>query len=112
MALVAFMISGTAELAIHALRSTKKADDYLALTNIANMALDRIRALPFDDPALEAGSPPISSASAQTEKTYKTEWTVERVSAGLKKIYFRAFDENGTAGEFRAVFLLSKDMGF
>jgi prepilin-type N-terminal cleavage/methylation domain-containing protein len=110
LALVSFLVAGTAELIGLALLTKRKAEAHIEATRIFQDKLERLRILPFDHPDLEPGGHGESIASENGEGMFTCEWIIEELPGELKRIAITVSGPAGTTAE--AVLLISARLGF
>jgi prepilin-type N-terminal cleavage/methylation domain-containing protein len=110
LALVSFLIAGTAELVSLALLTKRKAEVHIEATRFFQDKLERLRALPFDHPDLEPGRYLESREPESGGEIFTGEWTIEERPGGLKRIEITVSGPLRTSAE--AVLLVSRRLGF
>ncbi len=111
MALIFFLLTGTAELVIHSIRTKRKADENMKLASLLVSKLESLKTLPFESADLQAG---FHSAEIgdEPEERRREEWEVEDLSLNMKKIDLRVSSGQAPQRPARSVLLLSKSLGF
>jgi len=111
MALIFFLLTGTAELVIHSIRTKRKADENMKLASRLVSKLESLKTLPFESADLQAG---FHSAEIgdEPEERRREEWEVEDLTFNTKKIDLRVSSGQAPQRPARSVLLLSKSLGF
>ena len=111
MALIFFLLTGTAELVIHSIRTKRKADENMKLASLLVSKLESLKTLPFESADLQAG---FHSAEIgdEPEERRREEWEVEDLTFNTKKIDLRVSSGQAPQRPARSVLLLSKSLGF
>ncbi len=108
--IVAVLVSGAAELISLSLMLKRKADAHAAAARLITEKLEGLRALPYDDESLRAGSNREIVPAAAGEGAYVREWQIDDLSADTKRIGVHVGKDGRTIG--RAVLLVSRTLGF
>lgn len=111
MALISFLLAGTAELVIRSISLKKKAEVNLQLTALVLSKLECLKSLPYDSSALQAASYSETLRGA-FPGVYLGEWTIEDISANMKRIGLMVYPENDPEKTLRIGLFLSKELGF
>jgi|WetSurMetagenome_2_1015567.scaffolds.fasta_scaffold79672_2 prepilin-type N-terminal cleavage/methylation domain-containing protein len=110
LALVSFLVAGTAELIGLALLTKRKAEAHIEATRIFQNRLERLRALPFDHPDLEPGEHREPIEPENGAGNFTCEWMIEELPRELKRIAITVSGPAGTSAE--AALLISAKLGF
>ena len=110
LALVSFLIAGTAELVSLALLTKRKAEIHIEATRLFQEKLEGLRSLPFDHPELEPGRYLESRESESGGGIFTGEWTIKDLPGRLKRIEITVSGPLRTSAE--AVLLVSGRLGF
>ncbi len=111
MALISFLLAGTAELVIHSISLYKKADDNLRMAGLVLSKLESLKSLPYESVDLQAASYHEVLAGPFPE-VYLGEWTIEDVSPNAKRIELIIYPENHPEKTVRISSFISKELGF
>ena len=110
LAIMAVLIAGAAELITLSLMLKRKADAHAAAARLVAEKLEGLRALPFADERLRAGSGTEVVAGMPGEGTFVREWVIDDVPGDAKRIGVHIMKDGRTIG--RAVLLISRGLGF
>jgi prepilin-type N-terminal cleavage/methylation domain-containing protein len=108
--IVSILVAGAAELISLSLLIKRKADAHAAAARLIAEKLEGLRALPFDDEGLRAGTTRETLTTAAGEGTYVREWVIDDLSAETKRIGVHVGKDGRTIA--RAVLLVSRALGF
>jgi prepilin-type N-terminal cleavage/methylation domain-containing protein len=111
MALVSFVLFGTAELLVRAQQLSREADARIRMTDILVATLEGLKSRPFDGSDLNAGDVRTSLESAG-QKPLILERRIEAVSADLKRIELILYADEARQRGIRAVLYISRFLGF
>ena len=112
LALSAFLITGTAQLLLQGLRLRQRSEAVLETARLASDLLERLRALPFDDPALEAGDHADGVTDPGTRLTFGRRWSVEDISPAVKEATVTVSCESKRARDVRLRIRIENRLGF
>ncbi len=112
MAFLSFLLAGTAELALHSVRSKAVTDGYFRRTGILTAKLEGLKALTFDGDGLRAGEYREDIDSSPPEPAALAEWRIDDRGSGAKWIDFRITLPGRPGRNLRAVLVVSKFLGF
>lgn len=110
--LVLLLAAGAAELATAALRAKRRGDVLAALTRAVGDRLEELKALPFGDAALAAGSYAESVRVEPGPYLVAERWEIADDGDGLKRVTLRVGPAGRTGPETSAVLFISRDLGF
>ena len=111
MALISFLLAGTAELVIRSISLKKKAEVNLQLTALVLSKLESLKSQPYYSDALQAASYS-ETLGGPFPGVYLEEWTIEDVSLNMKRIGLMIYPENHPEKTLRISLFLSKELGF
>jgi prepilin-type N-terminal cleavage/methylation domain-containing protein len=111
MAIVSFVLFGTAELLVRAQQLSREADARIGMTDLLVATLEGLKSRSFDGPDLDAGDVRASLEPAG-QKTVILERRIEAVSADLKRIELVLYAEDARQRGLRAVLYVSRFLGF
>jgi prepilin-type N-terminal cleavage/methylation domain-containing protein len=111
MALISFLLAGTAELVIRSLALERKADVNLKMAGLVQAKLEGLKSLPYESGELQADSYN-EMVEESSEETFLREWTIEDTSSNMKRIGLAVCPESHPEKMFRISLFLSKDLGF
>jgi prepilin-type N-terminal cleavage/methylation domain-containing protein len=111
MALISFLLAGTAELVIRSISLKKKAEVNLQLAGLVSSKLECLKSMPYESSELQAASYNEILRSPFPE-VYLREWTIEDISTNLKRIGLTVYPENHPEKTLRISLFLSKELGF
>jgi len=112
MALIFFLLTGTAELVIHSIRTKRRANENMKLTALLVSKLESLKTLPFESADLQAGSHSAEIGDELQNASGQEEWQIEDLSLNMKKIDLQVSIGQARRRPIRAVLLLSKFLGF
>jgi hypothetical protein len=112
MAFVSFLLAGTAELALHSVRSKAVTDGYLRRTGILTAKLESLKALPFDGVGLRAGEYREEISASPPELAALAEWRIEDRRSSAKWIDLRITLPGRIERNLRAILIVSEFLGF
>lgn len=112
MALVLLLVVGTAEMLTLSLKAKRRGDVLAAITHAVSDRFDGLRARPYEDAALAAGThaetvrvDPGGCLIAQT-------WEITDGGNGLKRVRLTAREAGRPGPETAAVLFIARDLGF
>ena len=112
MALVLLLVAGTAEMLTLSLKAKRRGDVLAAITHAVSDRFDGLRARPYEDAALAAGTyaetvrvDPGGCLIAQT-------WEIADGADGLKRVRLTAREAGRSGPETAAVLFIARDLGF
>lgn len=112
MALVLVLVAGTAEMLTLSLKAKRRGDVLAAITHAVRGRLDGLRARPYEDAALAAGTyaetvrvDPGGCLIAQT-------WEIANSADGLKRVRLTAREAGRPGPGTTAVLFIARDLGF
>jgi len=108
--LISFLLAGTAELLLTSIEVDRKAGRKVNLTGLLSSELDEFKAKPFDSPDLAPGGGEIVLRPETDGPGVIVAWTVEAVSANLKKVSFTLTREGRTDKPLEAVLLITPEL--
>lgn len=111
MALISFLLAGTAELVIRSISLRKKAEVNLELAALASSKLEFLKSLPYESSELQATSYN-EILEGRFPEVYLREWIIEDISSNLKRIGLTVYPENHPEKTLRISLYLSKELGF
>lgn len=112
MALVLVLVGGAAGMMTMALQAKRRGDVIAALGHAVEDRLESLKARPFDDPALGAGSYGETRAVEPGGVRVSETWEITDEGAGLKRIRLRAREAGRDGPPTTAVLFVSRDVGF
>jgi hypothetical protein len=111
-ALVLGLVVGAAEMLTLSLRAKRRGDVLAALTQAVSDRLEGLKARPFDDPALAAGTYAetvrVEPAIFPVDET----WEIADAADGLKRVRLTAREADRPGPGTIAVLYISRDLGF
>lgn len=110
LAIISFLLAGTAELLIRSSALTRRADINLNMTSLICSKLESLKSLPYESTELQANSYG-EIIEGPSQQTFRREWTIEDISADMKKIGVTVYPENHPEKTFWIGLLLSRDLG-
>jgi prepilin-type N-terminal cleavage/methylation domain-containing protein len=111
-ALVFILITGAAQLTIHSLLATSRADYNLRTAELAFSKLEYLKSLPYESEELKEGFQAESVKEGGLLETFWREWRIQDISSSIKRIEIEVFSENYPQKKLRMVLFLSRDLGF
>ena len=111
MALISFLLAGTAELVIRSISLHKKADINLRMAGLVSSKLESLKSLPYESPELQASSYE-EAVEGRFPEVYLQEWTIEDIAPNMKRIELAIYPENHPEKTLRINAFLSKELGF
>jgi prepilin-type N-terminal cleavage/methylation domain-containing protein len=111
MALISFLLAGTAELVMRSISLNKKAEVNLQLASLVSSKLEFLKSLPFESSELQAASYN-EILGGRFPEVYLREWTIEDISSNMKRIGLTVYPENHPEKTLRISLFLSKELGF
>jgi prepilin-type N-terminal cleavage/methylation domain-containing protein len=111
MALISFLLAGTAELVIRSISLNKKAEVNLQLASLVSSKLEFLKSLPYESSELQAASYN-EILGGRFPEVYLREWTIEDISSNMKRIGLAVYPENHPEKTLRISLFLSKELGF
>ena len=110
LAIISFLLAGTAELLIRSSALKRRADINLKMTTLVSSKLESLKSLPYESTELQANSYS-EIIEGPSQQTFRREWTIEDISADMKKIGVTVYPENHPEKTFWIGLLLSRDLG-
>jgi len=110
--LVTFLITGTAQLAMHSLLIQKRADCNLKAALLASSKLEYLKSLPYESDELKAAISIEFITEEGSLKIYQREWKIENISPNMKKIEIECFAQDSPQKKMRLILFLSRELGF
>jgi len=110
--LVFFLLCGTAQLILASLSAKRNAEFHLAATSLASSKLEYFKSLPFEDPVLGEGKQSEATRSAITGEILLSEWTIENISEGMKKVVITISREHSPSKNVVFVLLVCRELNF
>ena len=107
-----FLITGTGQLLLQSLRLRQKSEAVLQTARIAADLVESLRALPFDDPSLDAGEHEDAVADPGTKLMFRRHWTVEDDGPAIKDTTVTIACESKRVRDVRLRVRLEKELGF
>jgi len=111
MALISFLLSGTAELVIRSISLKKKAEINLQLAALVSSKLECLKSLPYESAELQAASYN-EILEGRFPEVYLREWMIEDISSNMKRIELTVYPENHPEKTLRISLFLSRELGF
>lgn len=111
MAIISFLIAGTAELLIRASTLKRHGDSNLYMTGMASSKLESLKSSAYESAELQADSSGEIIEDSRRE-TYRREWTVEDISPDMKRITVKVYSESHPERAVRIGLLISRALGF
>jgi prepilin-type N-terminal cleavage/methylation domain-containing protein len=111
MALISFMLSGTAELVIRSISLKKKAEVNLQMAALVSSKLECLKSLPYESGELQAASYN-EILEGRFPEVYLREWMIEDISSNMKRIELTVYPENHPEKTLRISLFLSRELGF
>jgi prepilin-type N-terminal cleavage/methylation domain-containing protein len=112
LALSALLITGTGQLLFLGLQLRQKSEAVVETARFASDLIERLRALPFDDPSLTEGGHEERVADPGTRLTFLLRWAVEDIDPVTKDADVTVFCESGRARDVRLQVRLDSRLGF
>jgi hypothetical protein len=110
--LVLLLAAGAAELATAALRAKRRGDVLAALTRAVGDRLEALKALPFGNAALAAGSYAETVRVEPGHCLVAERWEIADDGDGMKRVTLRIGQAGRPGPETSAVLFISRDLGF
>lgn len=111
-AIVAILLLGAAQLALHSVGAKRTADCNLESAELASDKLEYLKSLSYESQELEEGSLIERISSQKREDVFRLEWAVLDVSPRLKKIEVVCYSESCARRTTRIVLFYSRELGF
>jgi prepilin-type N-terminal cleavage/methylation domain-containing protein len=111
MALISFLLSGTAELVIRSISLKKKAEVTLQMVALVSSKLECLKSLPYESGELQAASYN-EILEGRFPEVYLREWMIEDISSNMKRIELTVYPENHPEKTLRISLFLSRELGF
>lgn len=111
MALISFLLSGTAELVIRSISLKKKAEVNLQMAALVSSKLECLKSLPYESGELQAASYN-EILEGRFPEVYLREWMIEDISSNMKRIELTVYPENHPEKTLRISLFLSRELGF
>ena len=111
MALISFLLSGTAELVIRSISLNKKAEVNLQMAALVSSKLECLKSLPYESGELQAASYN-EILEGRFPEVYLREWMIEDISSNMKRIELTVYPENHPEKTLRISLFLSRELGF
>jgi len=111
MALISFLLSGTAELVIRSISLQKKAEVNLQMAALVSSKLECLKSLPYESGELQAASYN-EILEGRFPEVYLREWMIEDISSNMKRIELTIYPENHPEKTLRISLFLSRELGF
>jgi prepilin-type N-terminal cleavage/methylation domain-containing protein len=111
MAIIFFLLAGTAELVIRSISLKKKAEVNLELAALVSSKLECLKSRPYESSELQAASYN-EILEGRFSEVYLREWTIEDISSNMKRIGLTVYPENHPEKTLRISLFLSKELGF
>jgi Tfp pilus assembly protein PilV len=111
-ALVLALIVGAAEMLTLALRAKRRGDVLAAFTQAVTERLEGLKARPFDDPALAAGTYAETVRVEPGACLISETWQIADEADGLKRVRLTAREAGRPGPGTAAVLYVSRDLGF
>jgi prepilin-type N-terminal cleavage/methylation domain-containing protein len=111
MALISFLLSGTAELVIRSISLKKKAEVNLQMVALVSSKLECLKSLPYESGELQAASYN-EILEGRFPEVYLREWMIEDISSNMKRIELIVYPENHPEKTLRISLFLSRELGF
>jgi prepilin-type N-terminal cleavage/methylation domain-containing protein len=111
MALISFLLSGTAELVIRSISLQKKAEVNLQMAALVSSKLECLKSLPYESGELQAASYN-EILEGRFPEVYLREWMIEDISSNMKRIELTVYPENHPEKTLRISLFLSRELGF
>jgi Tfp pilus assembly protein PilV len=111
-ALITFLISGTAQLAMHSLLAKRRADQNLMSAELTASKLEYFKSLAYESDELKEGTRTEAVKVESTLQIYLITWRIQDTSLGMKKIEIESHLKKHPQKKTRVVLLLSREFGF
>lgn len=111
-ALITFLISGTAQLAMHSLLAKRRAEQNLMSAELTASKLEYFKSLAYENDELKEGTQTEAVKVEGTLQIYLITWRIQDISRGMKRIEIESHLEKNPRKKTRIVFLLSRELGF
>jgi prepilin-type N-terminal cleavage/methylation domain-containing protein len=112
MSITSILILGTAQLTLHSIHLKRKSDCLVRAAELASTTLEHFKSLPYDSMALEDAEYDESIEDERSNHLFFRGWTIQRVSASLKRIEVDCFAKNYPRKKMRAALFISRELGF
>lgn len=110
--LTTLLITGTAQLAIHALLVKRSADLNLTSSELVASKLEHLKSLSFESDEMKQGQYTETLTIEDTLEPWVREWRIQDISPSLKSIEIHCFSQNKPFKKIRLILLLSRELGF
>lgn len=111
-ALVLALVVGAAGMLAGALHAKRRGDTLAALTHAVADRLEGLKARPFDDPALAAGTYAETVRVEPGGRSVAETWEIADEGDGLKRVRLAVREAGRSGPSTVAVLLISRDVGF
>lgn len=111
-ALITFLISGTAQLAMHSLLAKRRADYNLRSAELAASELEYLKSLEHESDELKEGIYTKTIKEKGTQQIFLIEWRIQVISLSMKRIEMESYFKNYPQKKTRVALLLSRELGF
>jgi len=111
-ALITFLISGTAQLAMHSLLAKRRADYNLKSAGLAASKLEYFKSLAYESDELKEGTQTEAVKVEGTLQTYLITWRIQDTSLSMKRIEIESYLKKHPQKKTRVVLFLSREFGF
>ena len=112
MGLVSFVLAGMGEILLHSFQAARSADETARKTALLTAALESFKTKSFSSGDLAPGEYSQAGELAPAGKATRSEWRIEQLAPGLKKIEFTLFIQGESERAVRAALLISEALGF
>lgn len=110
--LTSLLITGIAQLAIHALLIKRSADLNLTSSELVSSKLEDLKSLSFESDEMKEGQYKETLTTENTHEPWVREWRIQDISPSLKRIEIHCFSQNRPFKKIRLILLLSRELGF
>jgi Tfp pilus assembly protein PilV len=112
MMLVLLLVVGAAEMLTLSLKAKRRGDVLAAITHAVSDRLDRLRARPYEDAALAAGTYAETVRVDPGGCLIAQIWEIADDAGGLKRVRLTAREAGRPGPETTAVLFIARDLGF
>lgn len=112
MSIVSILILGTAQLTLHSIHLKRKSDCLVRAAELGSTTLERFKSLSYDNFDLEDTEHEETFRDERSNHLFLRGWTIQRLSASLKRIEVDCFAKNYPRKRMRAALYLSRELGF
>ncbi|MGB8952674.1 MAG: prepilin-type N-terminal cleavage/methylation domain-containing protein [Candidatus Aminicenantales bacterium] len=112
MALVAFFITGTAEIIIYSLQAKRKSETNIKAAELLASKLEALKSSLFESEALRSKSASELIGGGMAGPAFRREWKIDDVSSDMKRISIEISPETGPHITAGIVLLISRHLGF